>query len=119
MAGRRRFWSDDKKRRIVSQARVPGVSVSAVARRYDVNANLVFKWLRDPRFQPSAVESAAFLPVEVVAPVAEGDGAGIVDRCPAAPESRIEIALPSGHRLTLSGRFDADLVARLVRSLSS
>ncbi len=25
--------------------RVPGVSVSQVARRYDVNANLVFAWL--------------------------------------------------------------------------
>lgn len=116
---RRRFWSDDEKRRIVSQARVPGVSVSAVARRYDVNANLVFKWLRDPRFQPLAEESAAFLPVGVVAPVADDHGHGVVDHCPAAPESRIEIALPNGHRLTLSGRFDADLVARLVRGLSS
>ncbi len=33
------------KRRIVAQTRVPGVSVSQVARRYDVNANMVFKWL--------------------------------------------------------------------------
>ncbi len=26
-----------------------------MARRYDVNANLVFKWLRDPRFKAAAV----------------------------------------------------------------
>ena len=38
---RRRIWEDDEKRRIVAQTRVPGVSVSQVARRYDVNANKV------------------------------------------------------------------------------
>ncbi len=48
---KRRIWDDDEKHRIVAQTRVPGVSVSQVARRYDVNANLVFKWLRDPRFK--------------------------------------------------------------------
>lgn len=36
------FWSDDEKRMICRQTRVPGVSVSQVARRFDVNANLVF-----------------------------------------------------------------------------
>ena len=44
---KRRHWDDDEKREIVAQARVPGVSVSRVARRYDMNANLVFKWLPD------------------------------------------------------------------------
>ncbi len=56
---KRRLWDDDEKRRIVAQTRVPGVSVSQVARRYDVNANLVFKWLRDPRFEPTPVEDGA------------------------------------------------------------
>ncbi len=39
----RRFWSKDEKRRIVAQNFAPGVSVSQVGRRYDVNANLIFK----------------------------------------------------------------------------
>ncbi len=56
---KRRLWDDDEKHRIVAQTRVPGVSVSQVARRYDVNANLVFKWLRDPRFTATAVEDPA------------------------------------------------------------
>ncbi len=66
---KRRLWDDDEKHRIVAQTRVPGVSVSQVARRYDVNANLLFKWLRDPRFTAATVEepAASFLPVEVVA----------------------------------------------------
>ena len=36
----RRRWEDGEKIRIVAQKRVPGISVSQVARRYDVNANL-------------------------------------------------------------------------------
>jgi transposase len=65
----RRLWEDDEKIQIVAQTRVPGVSVSQVARRYDVNANLVFRWLRDPRFNRLSDEepTASFLPVEVVA----------------------------------------------------
>ena len=66
---KRRFWSDAEKRMICVQARLPGVSVSQVARRYDVNANLVFSWLRDPRFEPgeeAVEEHAGFLPVEIV-----------------------------------------------------
>jgi transposase len=44
----RRFWSEEEKRRIVAQTYAPGVSVSQVGRRYDVNANLIFTWRRDP-----------------------------------------------------------------------
>ena len=72
MSGRKkRFWSDDEKREICNQAATPGISVAQVARRYAVNANLIHKWLKDPRFAPpaAAVEEnfdiAAFLPVEV------------------------------------------------------
>lgn len=76
MAGKKgqkkRIWSDDEKRSICAQARVPGVSVAQVARRYAMNTNLIHKWLRDPRFASedqaadlSAPEEATFLPVEV------------------------------------------------------
>jgi transposase len=108
---RRRVWDDDEKRRIVAQTRIPGVSVSQVARRYDVNANLVFKWLRDPRFKPGEANSS-FLPVEVIAepprPVPDT----------AASDGKIEITLSNGHRVSLSGSFDPDAVSRLLRGLS-
>ena len=112
---KRRIWSDDEKRLIVGQSRVPGISVSQVARRYDVNANLVFKWLRDPRFQTQD-EDAVFLPVEV-----SQDTVPVIDPLPEpeAVESHIELELPGGHRLTLSGAFDPERVARLVRGLAS
>ncbi len=40
----KRLWTDQEKRSICFQTTAPGVSV---ARRYAVNANLIFKWLRD------------------------------------------------------------------------
>ena len=56
MAGKKglkkRVWSDDEKRTICTQTLTPGVSVAQVARRYSMNANLIFKWLKDPRFAP-------------------------------------------------------------------
>jgi hypothetical protein len=48
MAGKKgqkkRFWADEEKRSICAQALAPGVSVAQVARRYAMNANLIFKW---------------------------------------------------------------------------
>jgi hypothetical protein len=58
-----------KKHSICAQTRIPGVSVAQVARRYAMNANLIHKWLRDPRFTPDEAapetQGAAFLPVEI------------------------------------------------------
>ena len=63
----RRFRSEDEKRRIVAQSYATGVSVSQVGRRYDINANLIFTWRRDPRYRPTEGGEGAlsFLPVEV------------------------------------------------------
>ena len=67
MAGKKgqkkRFCSDDEKRSICGQARVSGVSVAQVARRYGMNANLIHKWLKNERFalEPEADEDALFL----------------------------------------------------------
>jgi transposase len=107
----RRFWSDEEKRRIVAQARSPGVSVSVVARRYDVNANLVFKWLRDPRYRLAAEEAVSFLPVEIApdrpAPVAEAP----------VPSATVEIELACGTRLRVDARIDEASLARVIRAL--
>ncbi len=115
---KRRLWDDDEKRRIVAQTRVPGVSVSQVARSYDVNANLVFKWLRDPRFTPPPVEdgAASFLPVEVVAEPRRIDPPVVELKASAA---KLEISLPNGHRVSVSGPYDPDTLCRLVRGLGS
>lgn len=111
---KRRKWSDDEKRMICAQARMPGVSVAQVARRYDVNANQIFNWMKDRKF--AAVETvqeddARFLPVEIVS-----------EPAPAAPAVEttdvIELELANGHRLRISGGYDPEAIGRLVQHLT-
>ena len=114
----RRLWTDDEKRSICFQTAAPGVSVAMVAQRYAVNANLVFKWLRDPRYAPDPAwalptsEEARFLPVEIVAE------ARAPTTMPAAG-SHIEIEIAGGHRMRISGGYDPDKLARLIRGLTA
>lgn len=91
--------------------------MAQVARRYAVNANLIFKWLRDPRFAPApasalaASEEARFLPVEIVAETRSA---------PAVPaaDGHIEIELAGGHRMRINGGYDPAALARLIRGLT-
>ena len=114
----RRLWTDDEKRSICLQTTAPGVSVARVARRYAVNANLIFKWLRDPRYapDPAALPSPAveprFLAVEIVA---EATAPVVV---PSAA-NHIEIELAGGHRMRINGGFDPEALARLIRGLTA
>ena len=43
---RRRRWTAEEKREMVEEAEQPGMSISAVARKYDVHPNLLFTWRR-------------------------------------------------------------------------
>ena len=114
----KRLWTDEEKRSICFQTIAPGVSVAQVARRYAVNANLIFKWLRDPRYAPDPAsappvsEEARFLPVEIVAETRSAPTA------PAA-ENHIEIELAGGHRMRISGSYDPEALARLIRGLTT
>ena len=115
---KRRRWSDDEKRSICLQTTAPGVSVAQVARRYALNANLIFKWLRDERDAcsldaVSKPDSPVFLPIEVEAPARPSPV------LPVTQVGRIEIEFPGGYRITAEGGFDADVLARLLRGLSS
>jgi transposase len=114
----KRLWTDEEKRSICYRTAALGVSVAQVARRYAVNANLIFKWLRDPRFAPdpgsvpAPSEEARFLPVEIVSET----------KAPAAElvaENRIEIDLAGGHRMRISGSYDPEALARLIRGLTA
>ena len=99
------------------------MSVAQVARRYAMNANMIFTWLRDPRYAPeagptveaSATDVVAFLPVEVVD--------GPQDEGPRLPPDltagTIEIDVAGGHRLRIVGAYDPEALARLIRGLSA
>lgn len=116
----KRLWTDEEKRSICFQTTAPGVSVAQVARRYAVNANLIFKWLRDARFAPEAEacsrEGARFLPVEIVQ---DTRAAPAVPDAPVAEVGRIEIELAGGQRMRVTGRYDPEALARLIRGLTA
>ena len=141
MARRRnRMWSVEEKRSICHQTGAPGVSVAQVARRYALNANLIHKWLRDPRFAPGVdaeteemstdpVDRAdtassappVFLPVELVAEAAAETDEPVTsegDTSAPSPAGVIQIELAGGHRLRIEGAYDPDALARLLRGLA-
>ena len=113
---KRRLWSDEEKRSICQQTTAPDVSVAQVARRYAMNANLIFAWLRDARFAPGEAQAAAdapcFLPVEIVAQVHREHERHT------RSDGQIEVDLAGGHRLRISGSYDPEALARLIRGLS-
>ena len=126
MAGRtRRDWPDEVKRQIVAETYTNGASVAEVALRHAVNANLVFIWRKDPRFN-SRLARTGFLPVEItpspgnIDPHAHGKGVTDVPVFETYGEPRsIEIALPCGVRLTCRGGVDAAALADVLRALKT
>jgi transposase len=117
-----RHWSAEEKRAICCQTRAPGISVAQVARRYALNANLIFKWLKDPRYAPgdTTSDTQAFLPVEI-STQASADLVPVIDVGSAAASGgdrgQVEIILPDGIRLKVDGGFDGGKLARLIKGL--
>ena len=130
MAGKKgqkkRVWSDEEKRSICAQARVSGVSVAQVARRYAMNTNLIHKWLRDPRFVSeehaadlSVPEGATFLPVEVA-------GMEPVPTAPISPTpstdsitaQRVDITLSDGRRIFVEGATALSAIVAMAEGLA-
>ena len=121
----RRLWTIEEKRSICLQTTISGVSVAQVARRYALNSNLIFKWLRDPRFAPGTedqetprVEEEHFLPVEIIDGDCHEDRRAVASDPCGSRDSLLEIDLSSGHRLRVTGAWDVDALAVLIRRLS-
>ncbi|MFQ5466909.1 MAG: transposase [Kiloniellaceae bacterium] len=116
MSGRqRRYWSQDEKRSICAQTRAPGVSVAQVSRRYSMNANLIFKWLRDPRFMPDEGSDVppTFLPVEVTGTEIGPSGTASVGL---SSDGGFCIELAGGHRVVAGEGFDPERLGRLLKA---
>ena len=127
---KKRIWSDDEKVSICEQTCAARVSVAQVARRYSMNANLIHKWLRDPRFAPDAaredniaVEEASFLPVEI-----EGVASSVsLTYLPLSPPDavnplsahRVDITLSDGRRILVEGTTALSAVLSRVEGLAT
>lgn len=97
------------KRQVVAETMVESATVAGVARHHGLNANIVFQWCKDDRFQP-APDPAVLLPVEVVDAVDEGHHTRPI-------VTRVEITTRNGHRLVVTNSEDPTAIANLVRAL--
>lgn len=108
---RRRFWSEDEKRHIVAESFEQGASIAEVARRHDLNANLLFTWRR--QLGAKAVGGGGLTPMLPVmisteaAPAAASSG----------PSGRMEIVLAEGDRIIVGADVDAAALARILKAL--
>ena len=111
---RRRLWSDDEKRQIVAETLAPGASVSIVARRHDLNANMLFTWRRQ-------IGTSALLPagdaVTFVPAAITSEAAPTLSPDPSLA-GRMEIVLADGDRIIMGKDVDAAALARVVKVLS-
>ena len=83
----RRRHSRQLKAQVLAETQQPGISIAAVARRHNLNANLIHKWLKTaPGGVPSAPAMPAFIPLS----------APPTPSRPSPPEVRIEIPSAKG-----------------------
>ena len=106
------------KREVVAATRAPSATVSSVARRHGLNANMVFAWRRDSRLRENAAGAApagtTFVPMVVddvvpAGPPAGNDTAGL---------GRVVIDLPSGARVAIEDAQDVGALVTLLRGLA-
>jgi transposase len=104
----RRRWSDEDKRRLVAETLSTGGTVHGVARRYGVNTSQLFTWRKQLRAE-----------ADRPAPTAAVPGFAAVTIAPAALTSlgSIEIELPGGERMRISGMVDPTTIATVLRVL--
>ncbi len=108
---RRRSWTRVEKRRIVEESLRDGASIAEVARRHQLNANLLFTWRRKIGFEPPAPnEPMAILPVTISEPLAE-------ERCPTAV-GQMEIVLSGDERIIVWADVETAALTRVLKALS-
>ena len=110
---RRRRWSADQKREIVSESLEEGAVALAVARRHGISSGLLYAWRR--KFEAERMPSPTnFVPVSVAdePPIPAQPGQASRQE----PGSAIGIELPGGIRLHVERGVDAASL-RLVLSV--
>jgi transposase len=105
----RRHRTIEEKLAILAEAAAPGASVAAVARRHELNTNVLFGWRR---LQAKGLLERHTRPLKSrrrLIPVR------VVERSAASGSVRLEF--PSGIVLEMSGAADAGLIERLITLL--
>ena len=109
--------SDAQKREIVAASLEPGASMSVIARRYDVNTNLLFIWrrlYRDGLLAEPGAGGPSLLPITITGEQAEKHEK---PSSVASDAGRVEIELPRGYRIRVDAGIDGKALRRIVDAL--
>jgi transposase len=119
---RRRRWSTEEKLRVLAQSMAAGSSVSLVCRTHGISSGQLYTWRK--QFRTGAL--TGFAPVAVVtqtpetalpAPAMATDPASCVTAAPTVAGA-IEVELPSGVKLRVTGNVEEAVLRRVLSALS-
>jgi transposase len=111
---RRRSWSTEERLRIVRETLEPGAVAKTIADRHGISTGLLYTW----RKQMLATAMAGFVPVQVVAETPSVEAlAPPAEPAAAAAPGAIEITLPSGASIRVTGRADAATLRAVLAEL--
>ena len=121
----RRSWTDDEKRAVVAEA-FPGGNVKAVAKRYGLQTQQLYRWrdrladigARSEFVAISVVPEPLALPAPEDVVAVRPNGVSAPTREITRTDGRVEIALADGLRIWLSPGSDADFVVKVARGLT-
>lgn len=114
----RRLRPMAEKRAIVEETLEPGASVAVVARRHEVNANLVFGWRK--LYSAGLLTDTASAPAAALVPVRTKKAARFTTTAPRSPDTVstvIEIILPKGC-VRLSGDIPTHRLRQVIEALA-
>jgi transposase len=119
---RRRSYTPAEKARLVDEAFRPGVVVADAARRLGVHESLLYRWRRSIRTASEPVGLPAFTAVAILP---EPSAAESPSRSPPtasvpapSPAAVLEIELPDGTRVRLSGVVDPALAVAVLGAVT-
>jgi len=112
---KRRFFTAEQKKCIVEEALAVGASVSRIARAYDVNANQVFKWVREYQRIKAHAAGPKLLPVVIDQ---TPDNVLVVATPASTATGTIDLHLAKG-RICLNGSVDADVLRVVLAHLAA
>jgi transposase len=118
---RRRRWSVEEKLRVLAQSVAPGSSVMLVCRMHGISSGQLYTWRRQFR----TGELTGFAPVTLAPPVEQlapafpsADPVPTLREADRAADGMIEVALPSGVKLRITGAVDEAALRRVLSALS-
>lgn len=107
---KRRSWKRDEKRQIVEESLQDGASIAEVARRHDLNANLLFTWRRQLGLESIETNDLTrILPVTITAETMEERGL--------ESSGQMEIILSGGERILVRADVETAALSRVLKAL--